>query len=473
MDNAPELIAIVLAAGQGKRMKSGRTKVLHELAGRPLVTYPVAAALEAGAQNAVVVIGRDSDQVDAVLKAHFDQRVRTALQPEQRGTGDAARCGVEVVGEFDGWFLILYGDCPLITPQALRALANHAVSAPGPMAMLICSLRDPSGYGRIVRNGRGRVVSVREDKDCSDAERSIKEVNPGVYAIRAGFFREAISRITDANAQRELYLTDLVSQAARAGGVADLLWNSAELQGVNDRYELAECERKLRLDIARRHALAGVTIRDHYAVYIDQDVSIEPDAVIETQVALRGKSAVGAGAHIDVGCVLTDVTVQPGARLLPYTVATSSEIGPDARIGPFCHLRPGTKLGPETHVGNFVETKKTEMARGAKANHLAYLGDGVIGERVNIGAGTIFCNYDGFLKHTTIIEDDCFIGSDSQIVAPVKVGRGAYVATGTTITDDVPADALAISRVKQENKLGLAPRLRASLQARKKALTQK
>jgi bifunctional UDP-N-acetylglucosamine pyrophosphorylase/glucosamine-1-phosphate N-acetyltransferase len=265
----------------------------------------------------------------------------------------------------------------------------------------------------------------------------------------------------------------LVSQAARAGGVADLFWNAAELQGVNDRVELAECERNLRIEIARGHALSGVTIRDLETVYIDRDVEIEPDAVIENQVALRGRTVIGTGAHIDMGCVLTDVTVGPGARLRPYTIATSSEIGEQAMIGPFSHLRPGTKLGPETHVGNFVETKKTEMARGSKANHLAYLGDGVIGERVNVGAGTIFCNYDGYLKHTTVLEDDCFIGSDSQIVAPIKVGRGAYVATGTTITDDVPADALAISRVKQENKVGLAPRLRATLQARKKALTQK
>jgi bifunctional UDP-N-acetylglucosamine pyrophosphorylase/glucosamine-1-phosphate N-acetyltransferase len=468
MTNVSQFVAIVLAAGKGTRMKSQRAKVLHELAGRPLVTYPVEAALAAGAQSVVVVIGRDCDQVEGVLKSRFDERVRTALQPQQRGTGDAARCGVQALDAFDGWLLVLYGDCPLITPQALRALVDQAASTSGPLAMLICHLGDPAGYGRIIRDDLGRVKSVREDKDCSEAERAIKEVNPGVYAIRAGFFREAIARLTDANAQGELYLTDLVSQAAKAGGVTDVPWGAAELQGVNDRFELAECEHRLRLEIARGHALAGVTIRDPYSVYIDRDVSIEADAIIESQVTLRGRCAIEAGAYIDVGCVLTDVTVRRDARLLPYTVATASEIGERARVGPFSHLRPESKLGPETHVGNFVETKKTEMARGAKANHLSYLGDGVIGARVNVGAGTIFCNYDGYLKHTTVLEDDCFIGSDSQIVAPIKVGRGAYVATGTTITEDVPPDALAISRVKQENKIGLAPRLRASLQARKK-----
>jgi bifunctional UDP-N-acetylglucosamine pyrophosphorylase / glucosamine-1-phosphate N-acetyltransferase len=473
MSNGSEVIAIVLAAGQGKRMKSNRAKVLHELAGRPLVTYPVEAALRAGASRAVVVVGRDSEKVQEAVKNRFGDRVLVALQPEQRGTGDAARCGVAALSDYEGWLLILYGDCPLISSRALRELVDHAAAQSGPLGMLICNLTNPAGYGRMIRDERGKVVSIREDKDCNNIERKITEVNPGVYAIKAPFFREAITQMTDANAQRELYLTDLVSQAARAGGVAELMWDAAELQGINDRAELAECEQKLRRQIARDHALAGVTIRDPNTAYIDRDVVIENDASIENQVTLRGQCVIGAGAYIDVGCVLTDVVVHRGARLLPYTVARKSEIGENARVGPFSHIREDSHLGPETHVGNFVETKKTEMAQGAKANHLAYLGDGKIGERVNVGAGTIFCNYDGFLRHLTVLEDDCFIGSDSQLIAPIKVGRGAYVATGSTLTDDVPADTLAIGRAKQENKLGLAPKLRASLQARKDALTKK
>lgn len=468
MNGVFEFSAIVLAAGQGKRMKSSRAKVLHELAGRPMLFYPIEAALSAGARRVVVVLGREREKVEAALRAEFDERVVAALQPEQRGTGDAARCGFRALGATSGWAVILYGDCPLIGAPAIEALTRSAAAAPGPLAMLICERPDPEGYGRILRDERGRVRAVREHKDCNEAELKLTQINPGMYAIRADFFRESIAKLSDRNAQGELYLTDLVEMAARVGGVADVMWDAVELQGVNDRFELAECERRLRRQIARRHALNGVTVRDPSTTYIDRDAVIEPDAVVEAQVSLRGKCRIGAGAVIDVGCVLTNVTVGAGARLLPYTVAADSEIGPGARVGPFSHLRPETKLGAEANVGNFVETKKTRMGRGAKANHLSYLGDGEIGERVNVGAGTIFCNYDGVNKYTTVLEDDCFIGSDSQMVAPVTVGRGSYVATGTTVTADVPADALAISRVKQENKAGLASRLRRRLQAKKK-----
>lgn len=468
MSDKVDFAAIVLAAGKGTRMKSARAKVLHELAGRALVTYPVEAALGAGAGRVVAVVGYDRSKVEVVLKERFGERVITALQFEQRGTGDAARCGFEALGNFAGWLVVLYGDCPLLTSRALRALLEAAAAARGPLAMLVCDLGEPAGYGRILRDQQGRVKAVRERKDCDASELAIKEVNPGVYAIRGDFFRDAVARLTASNAQRELYLTDLVEEAARAGGVADVKWDAVELQGINDRFDLAECERELRRQIARRHALSGVTVRDPNTAYIDMDVAIEPEAVIESQVSLRGKCVIGAGARVDVGCVLTDVIVRPGAQLLPYTVATGSGIGESARVGPFTHLRPETRLGPEVHIGNFVETKKTQVGRGSKANHLSYLGDGVIGERVNVGAGTIFCNYDGFNKYTTVLEDDCFIGSDTQIVAPLTVGRGGYVATGTTLTTNVPPDTLAISRVRQDNKPGFALRIRKHLQAHKK-----
>ncbi len=469
MSEKHDFLAIVLAAGQGTRMKSDKAKVLHELVGRPMVSFPIRAALNAGASRVIAVVGRQREKVEEHLRERFDGRVLTALQAEQRGTGHAAQCGYESAGEYRGWLVILYGDCPLITAECLQALVAKTVAAKGPLVMVVSSLPDASGYGRILRDASGAVVGVREHKDCTQQQLAIKEFNPGLYAIRGDFFARAISKLSDANAQGEVYLTDLVTLAAEAGGVTDLPWPADELMGINDRFELAECERALRLRIARKHALNGVTIRDPLSAFIDADVTIEPDAVIESSVTLRGRSVIGSGARIDVGCVLTDVTVAAGAQLLPYTVATDSGIGERARVGPFSHLRPASQLGPEVHLGNFVETKKTQMDRGSKANHLAYLGDGVIGKDVNVGAGTIFCNYDGVGKYTTVLEDGCFIGSDSQIVAPLTVGKGSYVATGTTLTRDVPADALAIGRAEQENKEGFAPRLRKRFEAKKRA----
>jgi bifunctional UDP-N-acetylglucosamine pyrophosphorylase / glucosamine-1-phosphate N-acetyltransferase len=250
-----------------------------------------------------------------------------------------------------------------------------------------------------------------------------------------------------------------------AGAACAVQWPAASVLGVNDRFQLAEVERQMRIRIAKKLGESGVTVRDPASLYCEVDVTIEPDAVIEPNVVLRGKTRVGANARIDFGCVLEDVDVAPGAILKPYTVATKAKIGESAQVGPFSHLRPDADLGPETHVGNFVELKKTKLGRGSKANHLAYLGDGIVGENVNVGAGTIFCNYDGFQKHVTRLEDGCFIGSDSQLIAPVTVGKNAYVGTGTTVTKDVPADALAVGRAKQTNKDGYAPRLRGKLRA--------
>jgi bifunctional UDP-N-acetylglucosamine pyrophosphorylase/glucosamine-1-phosphate N-acetyltransferase len=465
MADASSFVAIVLAAGQGKRMKSALPKVLHPLLGRPMLAYPVQAALDAGAERVVVVVGHGRERVQAELAQRFGARVTSAVQAEQRGTGDAARCGAEAVPDYAGRLLVLYGDAALITAAPLRALLARAQASQGPLALLTATLPDAAAYGRILRDAQGRVTAIREHKDCSAQERALREFNPGVYAIAAPFFRSAVARLGTGNAQGELYLTDLVALAADAGGAADVPWDAAELEGVNDRAELAARERALRLRLCHEHALAGVTVRDPESTFIDADVELAPDVTIESHVHLRGRCRIAAGAHIDVGCVLRDVQVSAGARLLPYTVASASAIGEGAQVGPFSHLRPDSQLGPGAHVGNFVETKKTRMGRGAKANHLAYLGDGVIGEEVNVGAGTIFCNYDGYAKHTTVLEDGAFIGSDSQLVAPVTVGKNAYVATGTTVTTDVPPDDLAIGRARQENKTGLGRRMREKLKA--------
>lgn len=469
MSDERRFSAIVLAAGQGTRMKSQRPKVLHGLMGKPMVSYPVEAALAAGAERVVAVVGHAADAVTEALAARYPARVSTALQPEQRGTGDAARCGVEALAGFAGELLVVNGDAPLLPAALLGELVDAMRRTGTRLGLVTSSLPDATGYGRIIRDAGGAVVAVREQRDCSAEEQAITEWNPGVYVIDADFFRAAVATLTTDNAQGELYITDLIAIAARDGGVAEVVADADLLHGVNDRAQLVQCERLLRLQILSAHARAGVTIRAPESTFVDADVTLAPDVTLEAGVQLRGRCDIASGCHIDVGSVLTDVRLGPGTRVLPYTVATDSRVGGDARLGPFSHLRPGSDVGDEVHLGNFVETKKTRLERGAKANHLAYLGDGDIGEGANVGAGTIFCNYDGFNKHRTVLEAGVFIGSDSQLVAPVRVGKNAYVASGTTVTMDVPEDALAIGRARQANKPDLGARLRARLQAQKAA----
>ena len=468
MSSVNDFVAVVLAAGQGTRMKGERAKVLHEVAGRPMVSWSVETARLAGAREVVVVIGHGRDEVKAALDARFEGKVKTAVQDEQLGTGHAVKCALPAIEGWDGLVVILYGDCPLVPPACIEALVGAAHEGSAPLALVTAELADPSGYGRILRD-HGSITGIREHRDCSQTERAIKEVNPGIYAVESSFLRSSLERLSSNNAQGELYLTDLVGIAAESGNVGSVSWDMLDLRGVNDRWELAEADRRMREHILREHAIAGVTIRAPHTTFVDADVHIERDAVLEPNVVLRGRTVVGEGARIDVGCVLEDVRVAAGAWLKPYTVAAQSTIGERAQTGPFSHIRPASELGPDTRIGNFVETKKTRMGKGSKANHLAYLGDGVIGEDVNVGAGTIFCNYDGVRKHTTVLEDGSFVGSDTQIVAPVTVGKGAYVATGTTVTKDVPPDALALSRVRQVNKEGYASLLRARFEAEKKA----
>jgi bifunctional UDP-N-acetylglucosamine pyrophosphorylase/glucosamine-1-phosphate N-acetyltransferase len=430
-----------------------------------MIHYVVEAAQAAGATDVIAVVGHGRDEVTAYLQRSFGDRVRTALQATQRGTGDAANAGLKALPETSELVLILCGDTPLLDPAEIVRLKG-AIEPGAPLAILTADAADPTGYGRILRDESKRVTGVREERDCSPDEALIREVNPGVYLARADFLREALAALSPINAQGELYLTDIVEAATKRGGVCAVKARShASLVGINDRVQLAAVEETLYSRIADAHRRAGVTVRG--TARIDAGVVIEPDATIEHGAVLRGATRVGAGALIDVGAVLTDTVVEPGAVVKPYSVCTSSVIGERSLVGPFSHLRPESRLEAEAHVGNFVETKKTLVRRGAKANHLAYLGDGDIGEGANIGAGTIFCNYDGFRKHKTEIGAGAFIGSDSQIVAPVRIGAGAYVATGTTVTRDIPDDALAISRVRQENKEGYGPRLRERLRRQK------
>jgi len=463
--------AVVLAAGQGTRMKSSWPKVMHLVCGRPIVHYGVQAALDAGCAEVVVVVGHGRELVEQYLaKAFPGGKVRTAVQAQQRGTGDAARAGLDAVPAETPRVLVMNGDVPLLGGDALRLVCEPLDGKTSPPALVfaVCTPDDPTGYGRIIRKA-GRVELIREQRDLkSDEERAVREINAGIYAADTALLREALAALTPNNAQGELYLTDIVSFTNKAGRpIATVQLGEEVLAGVNDRDQLAQVDRIMQARIVRRWRTAGVTVRD--GARIEAGVTLEPDATIEGGAVLRGSTHVRAGATVDVGCVLTNVDIGEGALIKPYTVALDSRVGARAQVGPFAHLRPDSDLGEEAHVGNFVETKKTRLGKGAKANHLAYLGDGVIGAGANVGAGTIFCNYDGFQKHTTTIGDGAFIGSDSQIVAPVTIGAGAYVATGTTVTHDVPPDALAISRTKQENKEGYATRLRARLQAAKAA----
>jgi bifunctional UDP-N-acetylglucosamine pyrophosphorylase / glucosamine-1-phosphate N-acetyltransferase len=461
----PELTAIVLAAGEGKRMKSKLTKVLHPIAGRPLVYYPVRAALDAGARSVVVVTNRDNNEpVGAYVATVFGKnRVRCVIQDPPRGTGDAARVGL---GPTEAErVLVLCGDTPLLRAEELgRVLAALDASDQVELALMSCLVDDPTGYGRILRSPAGAVLEIREHRDLlDDTQRAVREVNAGVYAARRGPLVAALAELTPSNAANEYYLTDVVAMAARRAAAVAVIGDAEALVGVNDRSQLDQAETLMYERIARQHCQNGVTVRR--GARIEHGVTIEIDATIETDVFLRGQTAIGSGATIDVGCVVTDSKVGANTMLKPYSIVTASVIGEWAQIGPFAHMRPGSQIDDKAHVGNFVETKKTRLRRGAKANHLSYLGDGDIGENANIGAGTIFCNYDGFQKHKTTIGPGVFIGSDSQIVAPVTIGKNAYVATATTVTKDVPEDGLAISRIKQENKEGYAKRLRGRLAA--------
>ncbi len=463
-----KLASIVLCAGKGTRMKSRVPKVLHSVAGRPLGAWSLARAFELGASPVIAVVGHEAEAVKQGLAPHVSGDLRFALQAEQRGTGHAVMCGLESLPDVADEVLVLYGDTPLLRRESLQALIDAHARASGPLAMLTTTLDEPSGYGRIVRGPAGEVRAVVEHKDCSEEQRSLREVNPGIYLVDTGFLRGALAKLGTNNAQGELYLTDLVAMAAEQGGVTAVSVSSEETLGVNDRCQLAESERVLRDRLRRQWMLAGVTLEDPATTYLDVTVSLGSDVVLGPGVVLRGDTRVADLVHIGTGCVLSDTVVDEGARLAPYTVCEQAHVGPAVQAGPFARLRPGADLRERSRVGNFVEVKKTVLGKGAKANHLAYLGDAVIGEDCNVGAGTITCNYDGIGKHKTVLGDRVFIGSNSTLVAPVTVESDAYVGAASTISRDVPKDALAIARARQENKEGYAARIRSRNERRAK-----
>lgn len=493
-------VAVVLAAGKGTRMKSDRPKVLFEVLGRSLVRRVVDAAMEAGCEEVVVVVGHQADRVRASLADV--PGVAFATQRGMQGTGQAVAHARPAASWTDRTVVVLPGDVPLIQPATIRELlAQHEAA----ITVVTMKPAEPTGYGRVVRTADDGVARIVEHRDATEDQRAIAEVNTSVYAFDGTFLfganegDGAIDRLTTDNDQGEYLLTDVV-ELADADGLAVrgfLLQDANEVAGINDRAQLAEVERGLREEVALRWLRAGVTMDDPSSVRIEEAVELAPDVTLGARVELRGACSVSAGASIGTGCVLRDVTVGQDAELGPYVVATRTSfgqrsvvlpftvargvnekkphltndsdgvhVGDGARVGPFSHLRQASDLGVDVHVGNFVELKKTRLHDGAKANHLAYLGDAEVGSGSNIGAGVITCNYDGAAKHKTTIGRDAFIGTDSHLIAPVKVGDGAYVATGTTVTRNVPADALAIGRARQVNKPGYASRIRQQLERR-------
>ncbi|HKY38145.1 MAG TPA: bifunctional UDP-N-acetylglucosamine diphosphorylase/glucosamine-1-phosphate N-acetyltransferase GlmU [Polyangiaceae bacterium] len=465
MASVNKLSAIILAAGKGTRMKSDLPKVLHLLCGRSLVEYPVAAAFDAGAAQVVVVTSGQPEIAHALRSRYGADRVAVVVQDPPRGTGDAVRFGLAAV--LHPRTLILYGDTPLIRAQDLSGLLGAIEREGTALAILTALLENPFGYGRVLRDSSGSVREVREERDLrSDGERGVREVNAGMYAADTEKLREAVAQLSPNNAQGEYYLTDVVALIAQVSKVETMQGEADALIGVNDRADLARAEELLYARHRDRLRKAGATI--HGDARIDTGVEVAPDAEIGPGVCLRGKTRIGARSRVDIGSVLDDADVGKHVEIKPYCVISQSSVGDGAQLGPFLHVRPESVIEADAHLGNFVETKKTRVRRGAKANHLSYLGDADIGERANIGAGTITCNYDGFVKRQTIIGEGVFIGSDSHLVAPVTIGKNAYIATATTVTQDVPEGALAIGRVRQENKLGYASKLREKLAAAKK-----
>ena len=463
MPEVRPLAAIVLAAGLGTRMRSGRAKVLHELGGRPLVRYPLDALATLEPVRTVVVVGHQADAVRDAAAASGLDGLRVAVQPELRGTGDAVACARAALAGFAGDVLILYGDVPLIRPATLRCLVDAHRAESADLTLATMSLGDPAGYGRILRGPEGAVTGIVEERDATPTQRAITEVNPGLYVVRAEILFSLLAALRPDNAQGELYLTDLVALGARAGRRVRAVpaGGPEELAGVNTREELARMEATLRAEVVQRWMAAGVTFEDPATAHVGPEVVIGPDTVIGPNVQLRGRTRLGAGCRLDGTAYVVDATLGDRVHLLFGCVVEGAEIGADARIGPFARLRPGTRLAERVHIGNFVETKQALVGAGAKANHLTYLGDCEIGAETNVGAGTITCNYDGFRKHRTVVGARVQVGSDTQLVAPVSVGDDAYIGAGTTVTRDVPAGALAVSRVAQRHVPGWTARRRA------------
>lgn len=462
-------MAIVLAAGQGKRMKSKLYKVLHPVCGKPMVGHVLDAALRAGVERTVVVVGHGAEAVQAFLgtKAEY------ALQAEQLGTGHAVKQAKDLLGSESGSTIVVCGDTPLVTSETLQGLMELHESRGAAATVLTANLDQPHGYGRVIRSEDGSVLRIVEQKDCNPQEDAVKEINTGTYCFDNAKLFAALEKVTNENAQGEFYLTDVIGIFRNEGEVVEAYMSDdiAESIGVNDRLALSQAEGFMRERLAKHHMLNGVTIIDPASTYIGADVTIGADTVIYPGTVLKGTTTIGEACQIGPHADIEDSVIHNGVAI-KHSVVSKSEIGDEVTVGPFANLRPGTKLGRKVKIGDFVEVKNATIDEGSKVSHLSYVGDAQVGKNVNIGCGAITVNYDGYNKAVTTIEDDAFVGSNVNLIAPVTIGKGAYVVAGSTITHAVPDNDLAIARPRQENKAGYAEKIRGRAKAKKQAKSE-
>jgi bifunctional UDP-N-acetylglucosamine pyrophosphorylase/glucosamine-1-phosphate N-acetyltransferase len=458
------LTTVILAAGEGKRMRSRQPKVLHELCGRPLITYPLRVARTL-ADRIVVVVGPDADGIRAVA----GDGVAIVVQGERLGTGHAVLQAREQCESAPGPVLVLPGDVPLLSVETIERLVGHHTATGAAATVLTAVVERPHGYGRVLRQG-GRVKRIVEDRDATDDEKRVAEINTSVYCFDGRRLWRTLEQLQPDNDQGEYYLTDVIALLAKAGGRVEAVSvdDAEEALGVNDRKQLAALAAIQRRRILDRHMLAGVTILDPATTYIDETVSIGADTVVYPSVVIDVASEIGSDCVIGLGSHIRASRLGDRVAVKPYCVLTEAVVEEDAELGPFCHLRPKAHIGPRAKIGNFVEVKKSKLGRGSKASHLAYIGDATVGDDVNIGAGAITCNYDGVDKHPTTIGDGVFVGTNSTLVAPLVIGDGAYVGGGSTITKDVPPGALAVGRAHQMVKEGWVARRKGRRDARPK-----
>jgi bifunctional UDP-N-acetylglucosamine pyrophosphorylase / glucosamine-1-phosphate N-acetyltransferase len=451
----PRVAIAIMAAGKGTRLKSQLPKVLHEVGGKPLLEHVIRAAVQIRpAQDVYVIIGHEAERVRSAME---HTGVKFVLQAEQRGTGHALMTARQALAGYDH-VIVLSGDAPMITPETICRLQNFHLEERAAMTLLSAELENPTGYGRVIRKGArsAEVQAIIEEKSANASQKKIREINSGFYVFDAKELYAHIEKLSTANPHGEYYLTDM-AEVLRKEKQRVVAWKTAdahEILGGNTRAELSEIDRNMRVAKCQQLMADGVTIFFPETCVIDADVEIDVDSVIEPNVQLLGKTRIGTGCRVRSYCIIFDSQIGDGVTIRPGCIMDDARVRAGAVIGPYSHLRPGSEIGEGAHVGNFVETKKIRLGKGSKANHLTYLGDAEIGAGVNIGAGTITCNYDGVNKNTTVIEDGVFIGSDTTLVAPVRVGKGAYVGAASCITDDVPADALAIGRGRQIVKEG-------------------
>lgn len=437
---------LILAAGKGTRMKSALPKVLHAVGGQSMLSRVLDTSSQFVDPNVVVVVGHGAEEVQRQLSDR--PNVHFALQSEQLGTGHAVRCAIDSLADHPVT-LILYGDVPLIQFESLQPLVQAALQ--GQVGLMTLNMANPQGYGRILRDGEGAVIGIVEQKDATPDQQAITEINTGILACPTSSLENWVGKLGNSNAQGEYYLTDIIAMAHEDGLLVRTTQPkySWEVSGVNSRIQQAELERVWQLHQAEKLMTNGVQLLDPARIDLRGTLQCGADVVIDVGCVFQGQVTLGNGVSIGPYCILNNVSIAAGTRVDAYSHLADATVGENAVIGPYARLRPGAKLGDEVHIGNFVEVKNASIARNSKANHLAYIGDAQIGERVNVGAGTITCNYDGANKHLTVIEDDVFIGSDTQLVAPVTVKKGATLGAGTTLTKDAPAGALTVSRAKQ------------------------